>query len=369
MRINWPSLPEFRDIESELYQVWSTGFLTTASFTKRFEEAVASYAGVRHAIAVNSCTSGLMLLLRALGVRGEVILPSFTFAATALAVLWNGLKPVFVDVDPSTYTLDPARVEAAITDDTSAIVPVNVFGLPPAYSALCQIGDRYRLKVIVDSAQGLGAGYFGRPVGGFGNAEVFSLSPTKVVTAVEGGVITTSDDLLAHLIRQMRDYGKSLNGEDICWQGLSARFSELHAIIGYHNLKRIEELRSKRFLLMGIYTEGLTDLRGISFQKVPEGYRSSGNYIAIQVGDETSVTRDQLHEFLKSEGIESKRYFYPALHRQELFARLGMKKIPPLPITEHLSATCLALPLYDALNDKEVLRVVESIRRRFDNLK
>lgn len=363
LRLISPSLPELREIQDDLQQVWATGLLTTAAFTRRFEEAVAAYIGVRHAIALNSCTSGLVLVFRALDLRGEVILPSFTFTASGLALLWNELEPVFADVDPRTYTLDSAQVETLISDRTVALMPVNVFGLPPDYRTLSHIAERHKLKLVVDSAQGLGATYFEQPVGRFGDVEVFSLSPTKVVTAIEGGLITTNDDSLAQRVRQMRDYGKSPDGEDILWQGLSARFSELHAIVGYHNFKRLDELKSNRQALISLYRSQLADLPGLSFQFVPDGYSSSENYVVICVkATDSGVNRGQLHKMLSQVGVETKRYFCPPLHQQHVYSPWRNRYEGKLPVTEELADSCLALPLYAHMTKAQIFKVVEVIR-------
>ena len=193
---------------------------------REFEAEVCRLTGARHAVAFSSCTAGLMLAPKAMNLPsgGEVIVPSFTFAATAQALAWNSLVPVFCECLPGTLALDPEDVMRNITPKTVAICPVCIFGLPPDINELLEVGRRKGIPVYFDSAQGLGATYKGRQAGGFGVAEVFSLSPTKVVTAVEGGLVTTNDDELADRLRAMRDYGKDpKNSEDMAFLGLSAR--------------------------------------------------------------------------------------------------------------------------------------------------
>ena len=363
LRLIFPSLPEFSDIEGDLRQLWTSGLITTAGFTRRFEEAVAERLGVRHVVAVNSCTSGLILTLRALDLRGKVVVPAFTFTASGLAALWSGLVPAFADVDPHTFTLDPLSAEANLSEDTAAIMPVNVFGLPPDYQPFLDLAARHKLKLVFDSAQGLGSSYGGRPAGGFGDAEIFSLSPTKVVTSVEGGLVTTDDATLAGRVRQMRDYGKSADGEDICYQGLSARFSEFHAIVGYHAFRKLDALRSRRQALIKRYRAELKGVPGISFQSQPTWLEPSFNYFVIRVeADAHGMTRDTLHQKLKAVGIETKRYFHPPLHRQRAYAHLpGIARVK-LPVAESLAESCLALPLFANLTEEQLGRVTHAIR-------
>lgn len=366
--ITQPTLPDFEAVVSEFRQAWESRQVTTGVFTRRFEEAVEARLGVPHAIMVQSCTAGLMLVLRALELTGEVILPAFTWTATAHAAVWNGLTPVFADITPGSLTLDPRAVEQALTERTAALMPVNVFGCPPDYEAFNALGEKYGLPVVYDSAQGLGSQYRAadgrwRFAGGFGTAEVFSLSPTKVVSAMEGGLITTRDAELAARLRQMRDYGKTPDGEDIAWLGLSARVPEFNAIVARHSLARLEELLARRENLVRRYREGLQGLPGVSFQEVPGRCRSSYNYFTLCIdGTRARQSRDEVYEALKHRGVQAKKYFYPALHLQEVYRDLGAAYRGRLPVTEAAAAQGLALPLYSHLGDPEVDHIISIMR-------
>ncbi len=240
MPIIRPTLPEFREFEELVRPSWDEGQVTTGRIVRAFEEEVCRQTGAREAVAMSSCTAGLMLAAQAmeLPAGAEVIVPSFTFAATAQALVWNGLVPVFCDCLPETLTLDPADVERNLTSRTAAICAAYVYGLPPDIEALAEIGERHGLPVYFDSAQGLGAEYQGRKAGGFGACEIFSLSPTKVVTAIEGGRDLHQRPRLSARLRSMRDYGKDpQKGEDMVHLGLSARMSELHAAVGLLSLQ------------------------------------------------------------------------------------------------------------------------------------
>jgi dTDP-4-amino-4,6-dideoxygalactose transaminase len=283
-------------------------------------------------------------------------------------VVWNGLTPVFADITRGTYTLNPAAAAAAITPRTAAIMPVNVFGCPPDYEALAQVAQENRLPLVYDSAQGLGS-RFRRPdgawhySGGCGEAEVFSLSPTKVVSAMEGGLITTLNGGLAQKLRQMRDYGKAIDGEDIAWLGLSARAPEINAIVARHNFAHVDELVARRQRIVRVYQDALKGLPGITFQAIPARYRSSYNYFTLFIDPaKTRCSRDKIYEFLKDLGIQAKKYFHPALHLQQVYRELGSAYQGKLPITEAAAAGGLALPLYSHITEGTVMQVVGALK-------
>ena len=353
---------------AEFRQAWESRQVTTGVFTRRFEEAVEEKLGVPHAVMVQSCTAGLMLVLRALDLKGEVIMPAFTWTATAHAAVWNGLTPVFADIVPGTYTLDPEAVAAAITINTVAVMPVNVFGCPPDYEAFARLADKHGLPVVYDSAQGLGSRYqtadgLWHWAGGFGAAEVFSLSPTKVVSAMEGGLITTREAGLAQKLRQLRDYGKTPDGGDIAWLGLSARVPEINAIVARHNFARLEELIARREELVGRYREALRDLPGLEFQEVPPRCRSTYNYCTVFVDSgRARASRDEVYDALQARGIQAKKYFYPALHLQEVYRPLREAHRGRLPVTERAAAQGLALPLFSHMGLDTVDQVCHALR-------
>jgi len=364
-----PTLLAWEAVIADFRQAWESGQVTTGTFTRRFEAAVEERLQVPHAVMVQSCTAGLMLVLRALDLRGEVIMPAFTWTATAQAALWNGLTPVFADIRPSTYTLDPDKVVAALTPQTAAIMPVNVFGCPPDYEAFADIGKKYGLPLVYDSAQGLGSQYrladgSWQFSGNFGTAEIFSMSPTKVITAMEGGLITTSDAALAEKLRQMRDYGKTPDGADIAWLGLSARVPEINAIVAYHNFAHMDELVQRRQELMQHYRQGLIDLPGVTFQEIPANRRSSGNYFTLFIDSaQARRSRDQVYEHLKDQGVQAKKYFYPALHQQRVYQTLGVSARTALPVTEQAAAAGLALPLYSHIAEQQIEYILEILNR------
>lgn len=363
-----PTLLEWEAVISEFRQSWETGQVTTGQFTRRFEEAVEETLEVPHAVMVQSCTAGLMLALRALDLQGEVIMPAYTWTATAHAAVWNGLIPVFADIQPGKYTLDPDKAISAITPQTAAIIPVNVFGCPPDYDAFAAIGEKYQISIIYDSAQGLGSKY--RTTAGswkfsgrYGEVEIFSMSPTKVITAMEAGLITTANAELAQKLRQMRDYGKTPDGEDIAWMGLSARVPEVNAIVAYHNFRHMDALIARRREIMKMYRDHLSGLPGVTFQEIPADRQTSGNYFTIFIDPrEARKSRDEVYGILKENQVQAKKYFFPALHLQRVYQELRQKYQGKLPVTETAAQSGLALPMFCHMTNDMVLDVVKLVR-------
>lgn len=365
-----PSLPSLPELQPLLDGIWRSGIVTTGPLTREFERAVAHELGVSHAVMVNHGMTALMLSVRALELTGEVIVPSFSWTATAGALVWNDVEPVFADITPGRLTLDPAAAEAAITPRTSAIMPVNVFGVPPDIAAFEELGRRYGLPILYDSAQGLGSRYEGRRCGGFGAAECFSLSPTKVVTALEGGLVTTNDEAIAAAVRAMRDSGKSEDGSDIVRLGLSGRPSEVHSAIGLKSLENLEALISERRERMEWYRELLTGVPGLGFQHIPDDVLSIGSYFVVLLDpEETALTPHDLRGYLRVEGIESKMYFSPPIHLQRVYAHLRLRYEGKLPVTEKASAGGLALPLFGSMSRQDVERVAAVIRNVFEDVR
>ncbi len=356
-----PSTAPFSRVAPHLKRVAESGFLTNSVYVRKLEDRARELLQVPHAVAVSSATSGLMLVAKLLDLRGEVILPSFTFFATAVSLLWNQLTPVFCDCDDSTYTIDPDSVEDRITRKTSAILGVHVFGCPANIRALTRIADKHNLKLIFDSAHGFGASYHGTPLGGNGDAEVFSLTPTKLAPAGEGGIITTRSRELADQLRIARDYGNP-GDYDCVVQGMNARLCEWSAVFGWEALRRLPKLAERRRKLVARYQEKLADMPGIRFQQIPNECVSSYKDLSLLViPEEAGFTRDQLAAYLKKRNIDTRLYFYPPVHQQTLFRRYHQAK-RPLPVTEYVAENIISIPLYSHQKVAEVDRVAKAIR-------
>ncbi|HMB03353.1 MAG TPA: aminotransferase class I/II-fold pyridoxal phosphate-dependent enzyme, partial [Isosphaeraceae bacterium] len=313
--------PGFAQVDFGQAEVISSGMVAKGRHLREFEAALAEHLGVKHAIAVSSCTTGLMLAYKCLGLQGDVVIPSFTFMATASSLVWAGLRPVFGDVDAQTTNLDPAAAEAAITPETSAIVVVHNFGNPADIDAFRAIADRHGLKLIFDAAHGFGTLYRGAPVGAQGHAQVFSMSPTKLLIAGEGGLITTNDDETAEQLRFGREYGNSGN-YDSAFAGFNARMPEFNALLGLKGLRGLEASARRRNEVAALYREELGCLSGLTFQEVRPGNRSSFKDFSIVVDPEAfGLTCDELAAALGAENIDTRKYYDPPVHRQTAYRR------------------------------------------------
>ena len=277
-----PTLPSYEQLAGEMSEIVGSGMVTRGKQLRAFEEAAAAHLQVKHAVAVSSCTSGLMLSYKGLGLQGEIIAPSFTFMATVSAAVWAGLRPVLVEVERHTHNIDPAAVERAITPKTTAIVAVHNFGNPADITALEKIAKQRGLKLIFDAAHGFGAKHQGVPVGGQGDAQCYSLSPTKLVVAGEGGIVATNSDELADKIRCGREYGMGA-AYDSLFAGINARMSEFHACLGRHSLAMLEKHAGRRQEIVALFQRKLGALPGIEFQKVLPGNHCSYKDFSLTV--------------------------------------------------------------------------------------
>ncbi len=363
-----PLLPDYEDMELKFKEIFSSGILTKGKYLKEYEEHLKEYLSVSNAIGVSSCTLGLILVLHVLDLKGEVIVPSFTFPSTVHAIMWNNLKPVFVDCDPETFNLIPSKVEEAITSQTSAIMAVNIFGNPCEVEALEDIAIRYDLKLIFDSAHGFGSELNGKPLGKYGNAEVFSTSPTKLLVTGEGGVITTEDGELAEKIRTGIEYGNP-GDYDCLFKGLNARLGEFNSLTGIYSLKRLNENTELRNYLASVYKQYLSHIPGISFQKINPSGKSSYKDFSILIEPSFCLSRDLLYKALEAEGVVTRKYFYPN-HRQKALKNIDMNC--KLPFTDEVSEKVICLPIYSSMTEdmiKTVSAVIYNIYEARDDIK
>ncbi|MFE7614552.1 DegT/DnrJ/EryC1/StrS family aminotransferase [Streptomyces sp. NPDC057496] len=344
-------------------EILSSGQMTNGRHVAAFEREVADWVGVEHAVAVSNCTTGLLLVLRCLGVSGNVVLPSFTFIASGHAVLWNGLAPVFADVRTDSFCLDPDRVDAALGGDTGAILSVHTFGAPCDMEALESLAAARGVPLVVDAAHGFGARYEDDSrVGTKGIAEVFSLSPTKPFSTGEGGIVTTNDAALARDLRIARNYGNP-GSYDSVLLGLNGRLPEIAAAIGRRSLPHLSGWLDRRVALAERYRSNLGDLPGISFQQVRNGAKSVYKDLCVLVEPEQfGLDCSQLEKALTAENIPSRRYFAPPLHRQSVYRKWASGTADPLKGTEWLADRALTLPLYSHMAADVVDSVCEAVR-------
>lgn len=324
---------------------------------REFERRIAELAGTAHCVAVCNATAGLQVAIRASGLTGEVIVPSFTFPGTAHAVSWLGLTPVFCEIDPRTHNVDPDRLESVITERTSAILPVHLWGRACPADRLGEIADRHGLTVLYDAAHAVGCTDAGRPVGGLGDASVFSFHATKFVTSFEGGALVTDDEELAHRARAMTNFGLT-DHDQVSWRGTNAKMSEVSAAMGLASLDAMAEIISvNRDNWVG-YRAGLDGLAGVTVVEFAAEERHNYQYLVVEIDERAApLDRDTLMTILNAERVMGRRYFYPGCHRLEAYAG-G----PRLPETEALSGRVLQLPTGVAVGPDEVERVTELIR-------
>ena len=356
-----PTVPDPDQYCAQISAIIQSGVLTNGPVVRELERVVAERLGVRHCVAVASCTAGLMLVLRAAELSGDVVVPSFTFAATAHAVAWNGLRPVFADIDEETLTLSPGAVADALGVRTSAILATHLYGTPCDVGSLTELARSHGIRLFFDAAHAFGSLHDGAPVGRFGDAEVFSLSPTKVLVAAEGGLISTDDDLLAERCRIGRDYANP-GDYDCQFVGLNARMSEIHAALALATWDNLEDRVRRRNELASRYRIGLSQLPGIEFVSIRRGDRSTYKDFTILVDPVVfGVDAQGLGNALEAVGVQTRRYYDPPVHAMRAYRSLGVRS--GLPVTEAAARRVLTLPMWSEMPDRVVDNVVHAVHR------
>jgi dTDP-4-amino-4,6-dideoxygalactose transaminase len=328
-------------------------------FLIELEQRLAEFLKVDHCVAIANATIALEIAARALELQGEVILPSFTFVATAHAMQWLGITPVFCDVDPLTHNIDPAEVERLITPRTTGILGVHVWGRACNVEALNDIAQRHGLKVMFDAAHALACTHHGRLIGGFGHAEVFSFHATKFFNSFEGGAITTNDEEIAQRARSMRNFGFA-GLDKVVGLGTNGKMSEISAAMGLTSLESLDEFIDVNRRNYRAYLAELDGIPGIRMIQYDPQERNNYQYIVIEVDEEKAVIdRDTVVDILHAENIRARRYFYPGCHQMEPYRSWH---VPPLPETERLTQRVLQLPTGTAVTPREIEKICAIIR-------
>jgi len=362
-----------REDKKAVLETLNSRWLTGGPKTKEFEELFANYAGVRHAVAVNSCTAALHLAMRALGTgpEDEVIVPVFTFAATANAPLFVGAKPVFADIDEKTFNISPKDIQNKITKKTKAIIVVHYGGQPCDMKEIMQIAKRHNLHVVEDCAHSLGAEYMGQKTGGIGTIGCFSFYPTKIITTLEGGMVTTNDEEIAKQIKILREHGMTKGAFDrektATWYydvvnlGYNYRLNEVQSTLGISQLKRIDEINKKRIEAAHYYTKKLEKINGIIPPYEAKDRTHVYHLYAIRVVEpERGINRDELYKKLSKEGIGLSVHYTP-LHFLTFYKKTLGYKTGDFPIAEQVSKEVLSLPIYPTITKAQIDYVIKEL--------
>jgi len=367
LHVGRPNIGDRTRLLDRFNQILDSRCLTNdGPFVKEFEQRIADLVGVKHCIAMCNGTVALEIAIRALGMTGEVIVPSFTFIATAHALQWQGITPVFCDIDPRTHTLDPNKVENLITPRTTGVIGVHVWGHTCNIDALAEITARHGLKLIFDAAHAFACSYKGRMIGSFGNAEVFSFHATKFFNTLEGGAVVTNDDELAMKLRWMRNFG--FTGYDkVSYLGTNGKMNEISAAMGLTSLESLDEFIAVNRLNYLRYREELREVAGAQVLAYDEAETCNYQYIVLELEEAFArvVSRDELWQILTAENVMARRYFYPGCHRMEPY-RSSLPGLR-LPETDRLAERVLCLPTGTAVTESDIKIICQLLKLIIDN--
>jgi dTDP-4-amino-4,6-dideoxygalactose transaminase len=359
-----PCLPPLEEFIPYLEQIWQNKWLTNnGPLHQQLEKELAAYLGVQYISLFSNGTLALISALQALNITGEVITTPFSFVATTHALWWNKISPVFVDIEPDYLNLDPSKIEAAITDKTTAILPVHVYGNPCNVDEIQRIADKYKLKVIYDAAHAFGVKKNGVSILNYGDLSVLSFHATKVYSTIEGGAIICHSQEMKHHIDNLKNFG--FRGELVVEEpGINAKLNEMQAAYGLLQLKYIDRFIKRREEITDLYRTLLKDITGIRFLNDIEHIAHSYSYFPILI-DKISFgkSRDEVYDLLKENQILSRRYFYPLISNFEPYNKLASAKKEHLPMATAFSEEVLCLPIYAELENEDIYRIVKTINK------
>ncbi|SRR5712692_1364841 len=363
LHVGRPNIGNRERLLGRINDVLSRRWLTNnGRCVQELEQRISDFLEVKHCVATCNGTVGLEVAIRVLSLTGEVIVPSFTFVATAHALEWLGITPAFCDADPHTHNIDPGQVEGMITPRTTGIIGVHLWGRPCEVEALADIAERRGLSLMFDAAHAFACSHKGRMIGNFGSLEVFSFHATKFFNTFEGGAIVTNDDALAAKARAMKNFG--FGGQDESIEvGTNGKMSEASAAMGLTGLESLEEFIATNYRNYKRYRAQLADIAGIRLMAFDETEKRNYQYIVLEVDETvTQISRDQLLQILQAENVLARRYFYPGCHRMEPYRTRFPQAGSLLPVTELLAKRVLALPTGTAVAADEVDTICDIIR-------
>jgi dTDP-4-amino-4,6-dideoxygalactose transaminase len=360
--VTQPYLPPLEEYTEYLKEIWDNKVLTNGGrFHQRLEEGLCEYLGVKHISLFANATLALIVALEALDVRGDVITTPYSFVATAHSLLWHGNRPIFVDVEPTSLNIDPAKIEAAITAETTAVLAVHCYGQPCAVGPIQRIAEKYGLRVIYDAAHAFGVTDNAGSVVRHGDLAVLSFHATKVFSTCEGGAIICHDAQTKQRIDQLRNFG-IVDEITVSHRGINAKMSEVHAAFGLLQLKYMHEVLRRRSQIDAFYRRELRSIDGIRCLPQERTVVSNAAYFPILVEKTYALTRDELYERLKQHNILTRRYFYPLISDHAMYRELPSADRATLSVAASAADTVLCLPIYPTLGEGDQARIIDVVR-------
>ena len=360
--VTQPFLPELSEFIPYLEKIWDNKWLTNnGPFHQQLEKELCEYLGVDYISLFNNATIALITALQALRISSEVITTPYSFIATSHSILWNGLKPVFVDIDPDTFNIDPKKIEAAITPNTTAIMPVHCYSSPCDVEAIQEIADNYGLRVIYDAAHAFGVNYKGQSILRFGDMSILSFHATKVFNTFEGGAIICQDAKTKQRIDRLKNFGIA-DELTVTAPGINGKMSEINAAFGLVQLKHINSAIEQRRRIDLAYRRELTQIKGITVPAASEHSNSNYSYFPVLIEPEFRMSRDELYLELKKNNILSRRYFYPLISNMPMYRGIESAAIENLPLSNAVSDKVLCLPIFNEMDENDFSRIINIIR-------
>jgi dTDP-4-amino-4,6-dideoxygalactose transaminase len=360
--VTQPDLPPLAELLPLLEKIWANKILTNSGpFHQQFEHELCSYLGVKHISLFTNGTIALVAALQALRISGEVITTPYSFVATAHSLLWNDIKPVFVDIDPRTLNLDPGKIEAAITPETTAIMPIHCYGYPCDMDSIQNIADKYNLRVIYDAAHAFGVKCHCGSVLNHGDLSVLSFHATKVFNTFEGGAIISPDAKTKQHIDHLKNFG-FVDEVTVVAAGINGKMSELNAALGLLQLKYVDAAIARRKDIDAVYCARLRDLQGITCLNANRETSTNHSYFPILIESNYALTRDELYQTLKAQNIYARRYFYPLVTNFPMYRSIPSARPENLPLANRVSEQVLCLPIHPTLSAEDQDRIIQVIR-------
>lgn len=362
--VTQPAMPPLEEYVEYLKQIWKDKILTNnGPLHEQLEIELARYLGVKYISLFTNGTLALVTALQALHITGEVITTPFSFVATTHSLWWNNIKPVFVDIEPEHFNLDPDKIEAAITPQTTAIMPVHVYGNPCQIESIQKIAEKYGIKVIYDSAHAFGVKIYDNSVLNFGDLSVMSFHSTKVFNTIEGGAIVCHDEKMKQRIDFLKNFG-FMDEITVVAPGINGKMNEFQAAYGLIQLKYVDDYIAKRKNIANLYRQQLSDIQGLRLHNDIDGVRHCYPYFPIFIDSEKyGKSRDEVYENLKRHNIYGRRYFYPLISQFPVYRGLNSAKPENLPVATKVAEQVICLPIYPALEDEDIKLIVKILRK------